>query len=130
MRACLQAHPIQPPGQRAERVEPVWICHATSSETNPYVLLPVLASAWDSESTNGHLGHEGDFEAEDGAATVCEGPGAGGAHALRSRSRTKARKEPGLLAVSTREQSGSEVQRASGKRFACGAWFRLPTPGC
>jgi hypothetical protein len=41
----------------------VWICHATSSETNPYNLIHVSANAWDGEGRNDHTLHVGDYEA-------------------------------------------------------------------
>lgn len=34
--------------------EKIWICHATSSETNPYVLLQINKSAWNDDDGKGH----------------------------------------------------------------------------
>ncbi|GEM_PF-4598907 len=44
------------------------ICHATSSATNPYVVIEVSRNSWDKGS--GHGAHAGDFEAVGGSCSV------------------------------------------------------------
>ena len=47
----------------ARRASKVWICHATSSATNPYNLIHVSSNAWDGRGRNDHTLHVGDYEA-------------------------------------------------------------------
>jgi len=53
----------------------VTICHATSSETNPYVMITVSTNAWDGEGKNDHMHHDGDELAENGTCPDGSGPG-------------------------------------------------------
>ena len=48
----------------ATPADKVTICHATSSESNPYVTITVNASAYDGEGNNDHTSHAGDYAGE------------------------------------------------------------------
>lgn len=47
--------------QRNDGDHKIYICHKTSSETNPYVVLHIDESAADGEGANDHTHHEGDI---------------------------------------------------------------------
>lgn len=49
--------PAQATQPDAEGDHKVWVCHATGSQKNPYVIIHIDQAGWD----NGHMFHEGDF---------------------------------------------------------------------
>ena len=55
----------------------VTICHATSSEKNPYVMITVSTNAWDGEGKNDHKHHDGDALAVNDTCPDGNGPGGG-----------------------------------------------------
>jgi hypothetical protein len=70
--------PAQATPKGADGEHKVWVCHATASEKNPYVLIHIDEAGW----LNGHQHHRGDDLLEVGEpleVKSCEdGSGGGG----------------------------------------------------
>jgi hypothetical protein len=59
----------QAPGTSTDDVDKVWICHATGSEANPYVILNIALEGW----VNGHSSHAGDQLLATAASACADG---------------------------------------------------------
>jgi hypothetical protein len=60
----------EPPCKHNCENEKVYICHATGSDTNPYVIVHVSKNAWVDDEGHSHSGHAGDFEVPAGTSAA------------------------------------------------------------